>query len=374
MPRAPGVSTRCALGQRGLVVFSRHKCVSGARACRSRAFSFCLQLRLRHTRLHAPDHVEPIRVRIVHIRDIRQQRHGLDRQVEIRRRSREPVAIESLGRNARDRDRLGIHAEGAADNRRVAGNSALPRLVAHDRRNGRALHVIRIGKQPSRSGQQPERAKVVAGDKLAHHRTRLLPGSVAAHDDGPIAKSRLHGCEFFELWHVFSELLIGIRGEERIIAVVVVSVPDTAHVLVSELDQSGGSATGRFFIKTAFSRVKIAAFAPIPSASMRMAVAVNPGVLRSCRIAKRTSCSSVENIDIPHVPRKGSKLPSNLKAKGILCLSCTWKIGRDRQLSGGEGGRPKADTRPKLELVQRKRQLDAATRLTRSSPPPTWLA
>ena len=46
-----------------------------------------------------------------------------------------------------------------------------------------------------------------------------------------------------------------------------------------------GSATGRFFSNTACTSVKIAAFAPMPSASVRTAVMVKPGVLRNCRSA-----------------------------------------------------------------------------------------
>jgi hypothetical protein len=46
-----------------------------------------------------------------------------------------------------------------------------------------------------------------------------------------------------------------------------------------------GSATGRLRSSIAFTSVKIAAFAPIPSASVSTAVIVKPGVFRNCRTA-----------------------------------------------------------------------------------------
>src|SRR5260370_136371 len=51
-----------------------------------------------------------------------------------------------------------------------------------------------------------------------------------------------------------------------------------------------GSATGRLRRRTASSNWKMAVLAPMPSASVRMAVAAKPQLLRSARHAKRRSC------------------------------------------------------------------------------------
>jgi hypothetical protein len=45
------------------------------------------------------------------------------------------------------------------------------------------------------------------------------------------------------------------------------------------------SFTGNGFSSTAFTTVKIAALAPIPSASDKIAIALNPGFFRSIRSA-----------------------------------------------------------------------------------------
>ena len=46
-----------------------------------------------------------------------------------------------------------------------------------------------------------------------------------------------------------------------------------------------GFATGNDLSRTALISVKIAVVAPIPSASVRIAVMVKPGVFRNCRTA-----------------------------------------------------------------------------------------
>src|ERR1700733_8931366 len=53
-----------------------------------------------------------------------------------------------------------------------------------------------------------------------------------------------------------------------------------------------GSLTGSILSKSAFTTVKIAVFAPMPKARVTMATAVNPGLLRNWRSAKRRSWSS----------------------------------------------------------------------------------
>ena len=57
--------------------------------------------------------------------------------------------------------------------------------------------------------------------------------------------------------------------------------------LVAEFHQRCGLGNGKVLEQDAFTSVKIAAFAPIPSARVNTAVAVKPGVLRNWRIAKR---------------------------------------------------------------------------------------
>ena len=60
---------------------------------------------------------------------------------------------------------------------------------------------------------------------------------------------------------------------------------------LGDAHQPRGVAIGQRLHSAASTKAKMATLAPMPSASVRMAVAVNPGVWRSWRIAKRRSCS-----------------------------------------------------------------------------------
>ena len=58
-----------------------------------------------------------------------------------------------------------------------------------------------------------------------------------------------------------------------------------------------GCGTGSGRSRIAFSKVKIAVFAPIPSVNDSSATAVNPGLFASARMPMRTSCSSPSTPD-----------------------------------------------------------------------------
>src|SRR5215469_6683139 len=64
---------------------------------------------------------------------------------------------------------------------------------------------------------------------------------------------------------------------------------DTSHGMT----MCPASGYGRGFSKIAFTALKTAVLAPIPSASVRSATIVNPGAFRSTRTACRTSCAIV---------------------------------------------------------------------------------
>src|SRR6266849_2356945 len=64
-----------------------------------------------------------------------------------------------------------------------------------------------------------------------------------------------------------------------------------------------GSLTGNSLSRTALTKLKIAVFAPIPSASVSTATAVNPGFLLSMRRPYRTSSTNSSTRRQPHVSR-----------------------------------------------------------------------
>src|SRR5216684_3043122 len=67
-----------------------------------------------------------------------------------------------------------------------------------------------------------------------------------------------------------------------------------------------GSLTGNSLSRTALTKLKIAVFAPIPSASVSTATAVNPGFLLSMRRPYRTSSTNSSTRRQPHVSRATS--------------------------------------------------------------------
>jgi len=68
----------------------------------------------------------------------------------------------------------------------------------------------------------------------------------------------------------------GVAGETAI---------DAAIVRVADAIEARGSVTGSERSRMPWISVKIAVLAPMPSASVTIAVSVNPGDLRNCRSA-----------------------------------------------------------------------------------------
>jgi len=183
-----------------------------------------LQRRQIRAWLYAPHHVKPPLIRAVYIRRVRQHWHRFNRHVEIRRCAAQSVAIEPGRSNARDRHRLRIHPEGTAYDRRIARIVALPGGVAHQRREGRALHIIGIGQQTPGTRLQAKSPEVIPRNKLAHRRPRTGLVAIAAHRDRPVFEARLYRRQLFELRSVFSQQLPCCSREVAVISFVVAIV------------------------------------------------------------------------------------------------------------------------------------------------------
>ncbi len=218
------------------VVLDRRKVLANQRT------DFLLQGLQGHARLDAPDQVEPTGPGIVHIRSIRQRRHGFDGQIEIRRCAHQAVAEEALRGNADDRDRARVHPEGAAKDGSVAGIVALPGLIAHHSRDGCALDVIRIHQQAACTREQTEGLEVIARDELAEHRASLGLRAVAPHGDWAESKSRLHRRQAFELRHILLQEFVSLSRKQGIVAVILGAGVHAAIVLIPEPYQGLGIA------------------------------------------------------------------------------------------------------------------------------------
>ncbi len=219
------------------LAFFRRKIFARRKDLPQQRTQLLLEKSRRHTRLHPANNIEPISIRVAYIRSVCQHRHRLNRQIEIRRRARHPIAKETLRRDPGNRHRLGIHPERTANDGSIAGIIVLPRLVAHHCNHRRADNVVRIGDEPSRLRLQTEGAKVVARDKLAHHRPRTLLASIAPCNDWPEAKSRLHRRQFLKLRRVLLQLLIRVGREQRIVAIVARPPTHAAVVVVAKPEQ-----------------------------------------------------------------------------------------------------------------------------------------
>ena len=140
----PGVSTTWTFASNAFAWRLTNNPCSGRKRLPQQRTDFLLQRPHRHPGFHAPNHVEPSGPRDrAHTEHSPSDRHRFDRQIEIRRRARHPIAVKALWGDAYDRYRACVHPKGASDHGRIAGIVALPCLIAHHRRHGRALDVIR---------------------------------------------------------------------------------------------------------------------------------------------------------------------------------------------------------------------------------------
>ncbi len=95
-------------------------------------------------------------------------------------------------------------------------------------------------KEAARCRREPEHAEVVAGDERPHHGFRNGLRSGATDGNGPPGVAGLHCGQLFELRQVLLEHVVGVCGEERVIAVVVPSAIDAAVILVPDSDKGVG--------------------------------------------------------------------------------------------------------------------------------------
>src|SRR5580704_5184955 len=80
-----------------------------------------------------------------------------------------------------------------------------------------------------------------------------------------------------------------------------------------------GSGYGRGFNKTPFTTENSAVFAPIPSASVNTAIAVNPGFFNKTRNPYRTSCQKFV-MDHPHTALvAGPVFRQEIRAPRVFC-------------------------------------------------------
>ena len=174
-------------------------------------------------------------VRVVDIRNIRQHRHGLNRQIKIWRRAGQPVPEKALRGDSGDGYRFCVHPERATHNGSISCIVVRPGLVAHHCDNRRACNVIGVVEKPPHPRSQPERAKVVSGDELAHHRAGALPVPITAHNHGTKGEARLQRRQFFEFRRILPYVFISIGGEERVIAVVVRPRVHAAVIVIAQI-------------------------------------------------------------------------------------------------------------------------------------------
>jgi hypothetical protein len=136
--------------------------------------------------------------------NIPERRQGLDRQVKSRGRAGKAVAEKAGGRNANDDYGLGVDPEGAAHNGRIPGVIIFPGRITHHCNHRSAGNIVGIDKQAAHLWPEPESPKVVAGNKFAHDRARVLMGCVATNNHLTKLKARLHSGKVFKFRRAFS--------------------------------------------------------------------------------------------------------------------------------------------------------------------------
>ena len=173
----------------------------------------------------------------MYVGNVRQHRHGLDRQIEIRRPTRQPIAIKALRSDSHHGHGFGIPPESAAHHRGIARIVPLPRLITHHRRHRSARGIVGICDQASHPWLKPECAEVVSGNKLAHHRLGLSLGPIAPRRDRPESEAGLHGRQLLKLWCVLLQQFVGFGWNERVVTVLMDSPTHAAIVVVAQPHQ-----------------------------------------------------------------------------------------------------------------------------------------
>ena len=181
-------------------------------------------------------------------------------------------ALERRRRHADDREDAVADRDGLADGGRTAAEAALPVAIADDRRRRRwRQHVVGRPEQPPGGRLDPENA-------CSTRRTRAPPSRTL-----PRRRSRSPGR---------SADCAKRAGNRRDVVAKVLEQTDRKRGLDALpairrviCTSRSGSFTGRARSITALIRLKMAALAPMPSASESTATAANPGFRRSVRTA-----------------------------------------------------------------------------------------
>ena len=216
------------------------KCLERGKLLLEQRAGLSLEGRQGSSRLNAADDVGPLRVGIGEVRCADDCIHRIHGKEVLGRIGIDAVPVESLWRNADDRGRLGVDVERASHNARIAGIILLPCVIAHHGGNGCALLVVGIHKEPARRRRKTEDAEVVAGDEGCRDGLRYGLGSGAADGNGPPGVAGLHRGQLFELRQVLLEHVVGVGGEERVVAFVVPAAVDAAVVFVADADEGFG--------------------------------------------------------------------------------------------------------------------------------------
>ena len=144
------------------------------------------------------------------------------------------IAVEALGRDADDGDGLGVDPEGAADDGGVGGVILLPGVVAHDGGDGRALLVVAVGEEAAGGRREAEGAEVVAGDELALTDFAMVWEPARRTVSGPPGVAGFHRGQLLEFREILLEHVVGVGGEERVVAVIVPTAVDAAIVGIAD--------------------------------------------------------------------------------------------------------------------------------------------
>ena len=96
--------------------------------------------------------------------------------------------------------------------------------------------------------------------------------------------------------------------------------------LSQSITRRSGWGYGRGFRMTPFTTVNMAAFAPIPSASVSTATTAKPGDLRSTRVAKRKSCHSAATKDSQPAERTTSFVTSRFPRSRRTARSASLRL------------------------------------------------
>src|SRR6266581_6482398 len=216
-------------------------------------------------------------------------------------------------RDPDDGERKLVDQDGLTDDRWIGGKAAPPVPIAQNN-NIRVLAIVSWGKQATLLWSDSQNGEEIVGVGVALSQSSAsVPADIHSVQSSSAKNPGKHGglhAEPFNMW--IAEPTVPVLGT-------------VWRKCVCELHELLRLGTGSRRKTTAFSKLNMAVVAPMPSASVRIATAVKPGLFRSVRRPKRKSWVKFSMKLTPRASRHSSlarSMPPNSIRACLIASLC----------------------------------------------------